>query len=132
MCDKCEIYERYLKRIAACKHNPDPFGYLPALASEALDEAAKQIVERAAVLPEVAMSNEEIAKELLSVLMKKMLFREALPSEGWAVEKICDALEAAQYRLHMDAKRAAAQKELDELGERLAANHTKLQAALRQ
>lgn len=45
MCDKCEIYERYLKRIAACKYNPDPFGYLPALANEALDEAAQHRVQ---------------------------------------------------------------------------------------
>ena len=36
MC-KCKIYENYLKRIVECKDNPDPFGYLPALASEALD-----------------------------------------------------------------------------------------------
>jgi hypothetical protein len=25
-----------LERIARCKHNPDPFGYLPAIAAEAL------------------------------------------------------------------------------------------------
>lgn len=42
------------------------------------------------------MSNEEIAKELLSVLMEKMWFRGVLPSEGWAVEKICKALEASK------------------------------------
>ena len=41
------------------------------------------------------MSNEEIAKELLEVLMEKMWFREGLPGKGWAIEKICNALEAA-------------------------------------
>jgi len=24
MCKKCEVYEEHLKRIAACKYNPDP------------------------------------------------------------------------------------------------------------
>jgi hypothetical protein len=42
------------------------------------------------------MSNEDIAKELLSVLKDKMMYREGLPSDGWAVEVICKALVAAQ------------------------------------
>lgn len=42
------------------------------------------------------MTNREIAKELLSVLKEKMWYREGLPSDGWAVEKIIDALVAAQ------------------------------------
>ena len=46
MCEKCEIYEKYLKRIAACKDNPDPFGYLPALADEALKEGGKMSIEK--------------------------------------------------------------------------------------
>jgi hypothetical protein len=46
--------------------------------------------------PEVIVSNEEIAKELLSVLKDKMMYREGLPSDGWAVEVICNALVAAQ------------------------------------
>ena len=52
--------------------------------------------------PEVVMSNEEIATELLSVLMEKMWFREGLPSEGWAVETICNALVAAQQSVQSD------------------------------
>jgi hypothetical protein len=33
---KLEIYEEYLARIAACKDNPDPCGYLSGLAKTAL------------------------------------------------------------------------------------------------
>jgi len=39
---KLETQTKYLKRIAACKHNPDPFGYLPALAQEALDATGSE------------------------------------------------------------------------------------------
>jgi len=42
------------------------------------------------------MNNEDIAKELLSVLKERMMYREGLPSDGWAIEKICDALATAQ------------------------------------
>lgn len=35
------IYERALKRIAVCRDNPDPLGYLPVLAQEALDSKIK-------------------------------------------------------------------------------------------
>lgn len=42
------------------------------------------------------MSNEDFAKELLKVLKERMWYREGLPSDGWAVEKICQCLEAAK------------------------------------
>jgi hypothetical protein len=48
------------------------------------------------------MPNEEIAKELLSVLKEKMMYREGLPSDGWAVEMICNALVASQQTYALD------------------------------
>ena len=39
---------------------------------------------------------------------------------------------SAQHSAHVDAKPASAQEEVDRLGEQLAANHAKLQKALRQ
>lgn len=38
---------------------------------------------------------EEIARELLSVLKGKMIYREGLPSDGWAVDMILNAIAAA-------------------------------------
>jgi len=48
------------------------------------------------------MNNEDIAKELLSVLKERMMYREGLPSDGWAIEKICDALATTQQSEQTD------------------------------
>jgi hypothetical protein len=47
------------------------------------------------------MEFEDIAKELLSILKEKMMYREGLPSDGWAVEMICNALEAAKNQIEI-------------------------------
>lgn len=42
------------------------------------------------------MPNEEFAKKLLETLKEKMWYREGLPSDGWAVEKILEVLDAVE------------------------------------
>ena len=42
------------------------------------------------------MSNKEYAEKLLEALKEKMWYREGLPSDGWAVEKILEVLDAVE------------------------------------
>jgi len=75
LCEKCEIYEKYLKRIAACKDNPDPFGYLPALADEALKEGGKMSIEK---LMEIRNKAEAKIDEIDTLIQKRRRLKQLI------------------------------------------------------
>ena len=68
------------------------------------------------------ISNKEIAEKLLETLMEKMWYREGLPSDGWAVEKILEVIEAAQQIAQADGLQVL---ECAECGEQTSMNHKK-------